>query len=285
MLARAESLRDLLLGLPARGYLPGLGLGCSLVLRPDRRGIGGGDEPFEECGHFAGVEPGAVLLGEHMAGLDPRSAPLFAVRVLSFAVLLRDVDGVVVERGRAVAAVRLGVRCLDLQPSCTSWAEAVREWVSRFALDHGWPHASPRCRLRKAIRCHIAYSGSSATKPLKAPVRWGVVQTTTGDGSSPVCSHLATCWSVHTSAFGLRTGSISTCAAGLNVMICCPIASFRAARRVALTCRRVAGPVMRRKGSSSWKAAVRGSYPSSPCDGRGSPLPGSVANSLILKRR
>lgn len=85
----------------------------------------------------------------------------------------------------------------------------MREWVSRLVSDHGCPHASPRRRPRKAIRCHIAYSRSSATKSRKAPVCWGV-QTITGDGFSPVCSHLATRSSVHTSAFGLRTGSIST---------------------------------------------------------------------------
>ncbi|GLV98577.1 hypothetical protein Slala05_22090 [Streptomyces lavendulae subsp. lavendulae] len=40
--------------------------------------------------------------------------------------------------------------------------------------DQGCPHASPRRKPRNAIRCHIAYSRSSATKSRKAPDCSGV---------------------------------------------------------------------------------------------------------------
>ena len=100
----------------------------------------------------------------------------------------------------------------------------------------------------------MAYSRSSATKSRKAPVCSGV-QTMTGEGFSPVCRHRATRSSVHTSALGFRTGSSSTWAAGLKVMICWAIASLSAARRVALMRCRVAGPVTRRNGGIASMAA------------------------------
>jgi hypothetical protein len=89
------------------------GSAVAQVVEPDRLEAGGGDEPLEEVGHLAGVEPGAVFLGEDVAGLDPGRAPLLAVRVLPFAVPLEDVDGVVIERDHLVAAVGLGIGCLD----------------------------------------------------------------------------------------------------------------------------------------------------------------------------
>ncbi len=166
------------------------------------------------------------------------------------------------------------------QPSWTSWPVTVRECRSRLVSDQGWPHASPRRRPRKAIRCHMAYSRSAATKSRKAPVCSGV-QTITGEGFSPVCCHRATRSSVHTRAFGLRTGSISTWAAGLNVMICWPIASFRAARSVALTCWRVEGPVTRRKGGiasiAAFMALRRARF--------SKPFHGTAANSSMAARR
>lgn len=47
-------------------------------------------------------------------------------------------------------------------------------------------------------------------------------------------------------SLGLAQRIISTWAAGLNVMICCPIASYTDTRSVAVTPWRVAGPVTRR---------------------------------------
>jgi hypothetical protein len=103
----------------------------------------------------------------------------------------------------------------------------------------------------------------------------------TGEGFSPVCSHLATRASVHTRAFGLRTGSSSTCAAGLKVRICWPIASFNADRSVALIRSRVAGPVTRRNGGMASIAVfitLRRARLSMP-------FHGTVANSSTAARR
>lgn len=73
------------------------------VVQTDRRETGGGDEPLEAVGHFARVQPGAVLLREDMAGLDPGRVALFGVRVPPIAVphllaVLRELGGLPPDR-------------------------------------------------------------------------------------------------------------------------------------------------------------------------------------------
>ncbi|WP_420717133.1 hypothetical protein [Streptomyces sp. H27-G5] len=67
-------------------------------------------------------------------------------------------------------------------------------------------------------------------------------------GLSPVRSHSAMRSSVHTIAFGRFAAASSTCCAALNVIDPRAIAVFSAARRVALMCCCVDGPVIRRNG-------------------------------------
>lgn len=83
--------------------------GCPVaeVVQPDRWEAGGSDEVLEEVGDLAGVQPGAVFLGEDEAGLDPGRCPLLAVRHLLLAMPLQHVDGVVVEDHDAEPAVGL----------------------------------------------------------------------------------------------------------------------------------------------------------------------------------
>lgn len=83
------------------------------VVQSDRREAGSGDQALEEVGHLARMEPGAVFLGEDVAGLDPGRTPFLAVLALPFTVALQDIDGVVVECDHAVAAVGLGIGRLD----------------------------------------------------------------------------------------------------------------------------------------------------------------------------
>jgi hypothetical protein len=77
------------------------------VVQPYRWQAGGRDEPFEEVGDLAGVQPGPVLLCENQAGVHPRPAPLRSVGLLLLAVALQDPDGVVVQGHYTEAAVGL----------------------------------------------------------------------------------------------------------------------------------------------------------------------------------
>jgi hypothetical protein len=68
-------------------------------------------------------------------------------------------------------------------PSWMSWPATVGECRSRLVSDQGWPHASPPRRSRKAIRCHMAYSWSVATRSRNAPACSGVQTLVHGKGA------------------------------------------------------------------------------------------------------
>ena len=140
------------------------------VVQSDRRQVGLLEQTREQSGDVVGHERGAVLGGEHQAGVGPRCAHCSRSSSWRTRCCLRT---------STVVASRSTVRSpLSLLGSPVSrWAPSWR--ICRLTVSVAWsrstsvhrrPTASPRRRPRKAMRCSRAWSRRSSAWSRNAPV-------------------------------------------------------------------------------------------------------------------